>query len=188
MANQPRSRSSRQPSTPQNSQIMGVVLVVVAFVVGLLLLIAGGGTGAAVKTGGSGGTTDGSGTETAKTTTTAPPATTPAANLLVVVGNGSGKSGRAKKTADILVAKGYVNTSAVDGQATQISQVFFIPGAADDANAIAAALGFRPDQVKAMPAPIPLKNPDIGGARVVVLVGPDFDPALPLPTTTAPPA
>jgi len=177
MANQTRSRSNRQPATPQNSQIMGVVLVVAGFLVALLLLIGGGGTDD--KAAGDGGdtSTDGTSPDTEETTTTAAPVTTPPANLVITVGNGSGVSGRAKKTAELLVSKGYPNSTAVDGVPTQTTQFYFIPGATDDAKAVAATLGFGADRVLPLPAPVPLKNPDIGGARVVVLVGPDFDPA-----------
>lgn len=175
MANQTRSRSSRAAATPQNSATMGVILVVVAFVVGLLLLVKGGSDGA----GGGGDNPTGAQSGTKATTSTEPvPLTTPKASLAVVVGNGSGIQGRAKATADKLIAAGYTAAKGVDGVQTTASRVMYVLGAEDDAAAVAEALGLTAVTPETMPNPIPLKNAADGAtARVVVLVGPDFNPA-----------
>ena len=184
MATQERTRSGRQSATPQNSATMGVILVLVALVVGIFLLVKGGGdakgqkkeTPASAAQG-----TDGSG----PAKTTVPPSTTPVAALEIIVGNGSGVSGRAKKTAELLKTAGYSLVTYVDGKETATSQVYFVAGFDADARAIATSLNLPAERVVQMPPEVPLKDTLLGTAKVVVLVGPDFDPASPPPATSS---
>lgn len=180
-----RSRGSSRTATPENSATMGVILVVVALFVGVILLVKGGGDAKddTSKESGSGQTADG----TKKTTTTMPPSTIPPAQLEVIAANGSGVSGRAKRTAELLKGVGYTNVKYVDGTATQSSMVFYVADAQADAAGVAAALNLPADRVQPMPQTVPLKDSQLGTAKVLVLVGPDFDPANPpsQSTTTA---
>lgn len=182
MATSDRPRGGSRATTPENSATMGVILVMVALVVGLFLLVKGGGDAKdeTTKEPGS-GQTDGGGT--AKTTSTVPPSTIPPAQLEVIAANGSGVSGRAKRTAELLKGVGYANVKYVDGTATATSMVFYVPDAQADAAGVAASLGLPSDRVQPMPQAIPLKDSQLGTAKVLVLVGPDFDPANPPPVT-----
>ena len=188
MANQSSGRT-RQPTSPVNSAVTGVVLVVVAVVIGFYLLAKGGGvtkdnpdagrTPAAVATGKNPNST---------TTPTTPVVTTPIAQLKIVVGNGSGKTGRGNATRDVLIQRGYAAATAVNGKKTTKTTVYFAAGGANDARGVATALGLPADRVAAMPTEIPLDKPaQLAGAPVLVLVGPDFDPGAPVTTvpTTA---
>lgn len=182
MATSERPRAASRSATPQNSATMGVVLVAVALVVGLFLLLKGGtSTESATDEGPSG---SGSGADTEQTTTTAPPTTTPPAQLEVIVANGSGVGGRAKATSEVLKAVGYTAISAVDGTATETTTIYYIAGFETDAAGIAQAMGLGLDRMAAMPPQPPLKSGELGTAKALVLVGPDWDPANP-PAPTA---
>ena len=109
---------------------------------------------------------------------------TPTAELEVIVANGSGVSGRANATSEVLKALGYTTINAVDGTATPNTQIFFIAGFDADAAGIAAAMGLGADRVVQMPPEVPLKGAELSTAKVLVLVGPDWDPANPPPATT----
>lgn len=185
MANQP-SRGSRQTATPQNSAAMGVVLVVVAFVVGLLLLTTGGDDDAddAADTP-AGQVADENGDSGDTTETTAPtPSTTPPAQLQIIAANGSGVGGRAGATSTLLNGLGYPNVQAVDGTTTATTQVYYLEGFVEDANAVAANLGLPAERVVPMPATVPLDGAELGNATIIVLLGPDFDPANPPTAST----
>ena len=182
MANEAASRQGRNPATPQNSAAMGFILVIAGVVIALLLFVAGGNSNDSVANGsgatGAGAGAGGGGSASKSTTTTTAPApkiTDPAA-LALVVGNGSGKTGRGKKTAAKLIASGYVKATGVDGKPSAVTTIYFIDGAKDDAVAVARSMGLGEDHVAQMPAATPLKVP-VGAARVVVLVGLDVDPA-----------
>jgi hypothetical protein len=186
MANESRSRQGRQPAASQNSATLGVILVVFAVFIAILLFNAGGGNAS--------GDSDKTAAESANasnksstTTSAAPPSTTPPAAVKLLVGNGSRITGRAKTTADKLKALGYTNISAVDGKDTATTMVYFAAGHEADAQAVAAQMQLTPDRVQPVPAgDSPLKVP-VGDAAVVVLVGPDFDPATaPIGTTSTP--
>lgn len=176
MANETRTRQSRPAATPQNTAAMGFILVIGAVAVALMLFYAGGGSASGGNDGKTAADIVGAGSSTSTTPTTAAKlnVTAPAA-LEVLVGNGSGKTGRGKKTADKLAALGYANAKGVDGKSTAVTTVYFAEGARDDAVAIARAMGLPADRVAALPAESPLKVP-VGTARVVALVGLDFDP------------
>lgn len=175
MANQPRSRQARQPTTPQNSALMGLILVIATVVIALLLFNAGGGTEDDSGNASSNGSTPNNSKATTTTSTTPPPVTTPVAALEMIVGNGSGIGGRAKATAERFVQIGYVLTKGVDANTAATTVIYHVPDAKNDALAIAAIMGFGADRIAPMPATSPLKTA-VGSARVVVVVGPDFDP------------
>ena len=179
MANETATRQGRSPATPQNSAAMGFILVIAGVVIALLLFVAGGNSNDSGSNGsGATGAGAGGGASSSKSTTTttapAPKITDPAA-LALVVGNGSGKTGRGKKTAAKLIASGYVKATGVDGKSSAVTTIYFIDGAKDDAVAVAKSMGLGEDHVAQMPPETPLKVP-VGDARVVVLVGLDFDP------------
>lgn len=176
MANQPRSRQARQPSTPQNSALMGMILVVATVVIALLLFNAGGGGADDTTVAGSDKTGSSNGTKSTTTTsTTPPPVTTPIATLEMIIGNGSGIGGRAKATAERFIGLGYVLAKGVDANTAATTVIYHVPDAKNDALAVAAIMGFGADRIAAMPATSPLKTA-VGSAKVVVVVGPDFDP------------
>ena len=68
-----------------------------------------------------------------------------------------------------------MKATGVDGKPSAVTTIYFIDGAKDDAVAVARSMGLGEDHVAQMPAATPLKVP-VGAARVVVLVGLDFDP------------
>ena len=186
MANEPRQRQGRTPATPPNTAARGVILVVAAVFVAILLFNAGGGestdtgkdrTPAEQATGSD---------KTTTTTSTIPVVTTPPANLNVVVGNGSGVTGRAKKTSDKLAGLGYSKIKAVDGKSTTTTTVYFVPGMEDDALALVRLMGLPDERAQPMPGETPLQVP-VGEAQIVVLVGTDFDPdTAPVGVTSTP--
>lgn len=165
---------------------MGVILVLIALVVGIFLLVKGGGDDAASTN--PDRPAAGETPSEASTTTTAPPVTVPVAQLEVIVANGSGVAGRAKRTAELLKGAGYATVSFVDGNTTTVSQVFFIGEAQADAAGVAAALNLPADRVVPMPQAVPLNDSQMGTSKVLVLVGPDFDPASPPPPPAPAPA
>ena len=176
MASETRTRQGRPPTTPQNSAAMGFILVIAGVVVALLLFYSGGGnaapgnegrTAAEIAAGESGSTTTTSGVPVLNVT--------PPAALELTVGNGSGVAGRGKETAERLAGLGYALATAVDGKPTAVTTIYAVEGAQDDGVAIATAMGLPTDRVAAMPAESPLKV-EVGTARVVALVGTDFDP------------
>jgi hypothetical protein len=189
-------RRPRRPETPKNNPRLGALLVGAAAFVGLLLFIAGGGgTSAADGNGnGNGGpsATAQNGDEPASdSSTTAPPATTPPSDLEIIAANGAGVSGLAGETGDILAAAGYTNVLAVDGTSTPTTQVYFVEGSEVDAAFITDVLKLSVDRLVPMPDPPPLSNAELGTAKVLVLLGPDFKPdivrAANATTTTAAP-
>ncbi|MFN8052756.1 MAG: LytR C-terminal domain-containing protein [Acidimicrobiales bacterium] len=175
MANEPRTRQSRSATTPQNSAAMGVILVIAAVFLAILLFNAGGGTAKEVTDKTAAETAKGSGKGTTTTSST-PVVTTPPASLKVLVGNGSGVTGRAKSTADKLAALGYTDIKAVDGKSTATTVVYFATGLDNDGIALARQMNLSDDRAQPLPADSPLKVP-VGDAKLVVLVGTDFDPA-----------
>jgi hypothetical protein len=184
MANESRSRRGRAPATAQNSATLGVILVVFAVIIAILLFNAGGGN-AADDGGDKTAAESANGSRESTTTTEATVETIPPGNLTVVVGNGSGISGRAKATADKLTPLGYTNIQAVDGKSTATTMVYYAEGFEADAKALAATMGLPDDRTQPLPAESVLQEP-VEGAQLVVLVGPDFDPAtaqIGVPTT-----
>ena len=187
MATSDRPRAASRSATPQNSATMGVLLVVVALFVGLFLLVKGGSSTETATDDGKPGA--GSGTDTEETTTTAPPTTTPVGELDVIVVNASGAGGRAGATGQVLSAVGYAKAGAKEAaktatETTATTTIYFVDGFQTDAAGVAAAMGLGLDRRAPVPATITLKDGDVGAAKVIVMVGTDWDPAN--PPTTAP--
>lgn len=176
MANESRQRQGRAPATPPNTAAMGVILVVAAVFVAILLFNAGGGESADTGKDRTPAEQATGSDKTTTTTSTIPVVTTPPASLNVVVGNGSGVTGRAKKTADKLGGLGYTKIKAVDGKNTATTTVYFVAGLENDALALTRLMGLPDERAQPMPGETPLQVP-VGDAQIVVLVGTDFDPA-----------
>ena len=90
----------------------------------------------------------------------------------MIVLNGTATSGVAKRVSDPLATAGY--QTAPPGNATadvEATQVFFGPGFEAEAAAVATAIGAPAGAVQPLPATPP---GNIGGAQVVVVVGPDL--------------
>jgi hypothetical protein len=109
------------------------------------------------------------------TASTAPEGGDPAA-VPVYVGNGSGISGAAATVTETLKGLGYTAAIEPPGNATStdISQVFFKPGADADAQAVATALGLPADRVVALADPAIFDPAAPETATVLVQVGTDF--------------
>lgn len=106
---------------------------------------------------------------------TEPVAVRPPAEVTVLVANGSGVRGAAAGLADTIAAAGYVVAEPANAPAAvAASSVHYLPGYEREAQALASLLNPAP-QVSAMPEPQPV--PDLRGAQVLVLQGPDLAPA-----------
>ena len=173
----------RRPAEPTANVARGAILIVAAVVVGLLLLRNGLDTSETVRAsdsdddaseestgdGGDGG--EGEGEEAGETTTTTA-AARPPAEVPVIVLNGTSTSGVAKKISDPLAAAGYQTAPPGNAAANvEATQVLFGPGFDAEAAAVAAAIEAPPESVQPLPATPP---GEIGGAQVVVVVGPDL--------------
>lgn len=113
------------------------------------------------------------------TTTVAPEVTTTTVPLKepkdvkVLVANGTTVKGLGGRITDRLRTAGGYNTLApTNAPAAQASTVFYVSGFQREAAALAESLGLPPTAVKPMPTPPPL--PDLRGANVLVVVGPDL--------------
>ena len=107
-------------------------------------------------------------TESASTTT-APP--TPEVTRVLAV-NGTKRSGIARRTADTLIAAGYLNTTPTDSIDTvEVSTVYYREGFQADAEGVATALGLDPTGVVPLDQPISAVDDQ---ADVVVAIGNDF--------------
>lgn len=181
----------RRPAEPTANPTRGAILVVVAVVAGLFLLRNGLDTSETVRASnddeqatasdGDGGAGD---DESEGTTTTTAAARTPA-EVPVVVLNGTTVNGAAGKYSEALAAAGYQLGN--DGNAepdVSATQVFFAPGFDAEAAAVASAIAAPEGSV----APLPATPPgEIGGAQVVVVIGPDLaskEPPAPASGTT----
>lgn len=165
----------RRPAEPTANATRGAILVVVAVVVGLFLLRNGLDTSETVRAtsdddeqaADDGGDDGGAGEATTTTVAARPPAEVP-----VVVLNGTNTSGVAAKYADALAAAGYqVGESGNAEPDVQATQVFYLAGYEREAAAVAAAVGAPAGAVQPLPATPP---GEIGGAQVVVVIGPDL--------------
>ena len=161
----------------------GALLLVVAVVLGVLLLNAADDTPQRAAS----GQGNGNGDDQETTTTTAPVTTTTAAprkpaEVKVLSANGTRVAGAAGRVRDTLRAQGYNVLAPLEArnQATA-SAVYFSPNFEREARAVAQALRLEPNSVQPLPNPPPV--PDIRGADVVVVVGPDLA-RRPAPTTT----
>jgi hypothetical protein len=170
----------RRPAEPTANVTRGAILVIAAVVVGLFLLRNGLDTSETVRASdsddsgedasGDGGS-DANGEASDETTTTTV-ATRPPAEVPVIVLNGTATSGVAKRISDPLAAAGY--QTEPPGNATadvEATQVLFAPGFEAEAAVIATAIGAPAGAVQPLPATPP---GNVGGAQVVVVVGPDL--------------
>lgn len=103
------------------------------------------------------------------TTTTAPP--NPLATRVLSV-NGTKRSGIARRTADRLIAAGYLNTTPTDSiDVVEVSTVYYREGFRAAAEGVATALGLDPAGVVPLGQPISAVDDQ---ADVVVAIGNDF--------------
>lgn len=111
--------------------------------------------------------------EPEETTTTAAADPAPAPEeTSVLVANAGGPAGAAGATTEELQTEGYQMGTAVDAtEAVESTQVQYAEGAEAAAAGVAAALGVGEDAVVALSDSPPV--PDLGGAEVLVLLGPD---------------
>lgn len=86
--------------------------------------------------------------------------------------NGTKRSGIARRTADTLIAAGYLNTTPTDSIDTvEVSTVYYREGFQADAEGVATALGLDPTGVVPLDQPISAVDDQ---ADVVVAIGNDF--------------
>jgi hypothetical protein len=108
------------------------------------------------------------------TTTTVPVAHTPATVNVLVLNGVDPKKAIAKPAATQVAAAGFATLPPRDATKTlTASVVYFLPGYQPDAAAVARLLSIPPAAVVALPTPPPPEVGDIGGAQVVVIIGPD---------------
>lgn len=166
--------------TGEQQTFLGAALIGLAVILGLVLLVKGftdeGGPVAADDPTVTESTVpsvdrDAAPTVPEETTTTTLAARDPA-SVSVLVANGSGVSGVAGQTADALEGAGYTIVDTANASPVSATQVLYVGEAEPDAAAIAAVLGLGPEAVAPMPDPPPV--PDLAGADVVVIVGPDL--------------
>jgi LytR cell envelope-related transcriptional attenuator len=126
------------------------------------------------------------GLSTKTTATTRPPATTttattaaaavhePASVNVLVLNGVDPKKVIAKPVATAVGASGFATLQPRDAtRVVTASAVYFLPGYQADAAKVAAVLSLPPGAVVALPTPVPPEIGDLGGAHVVVVVGPD---------------
>ena len=155
----------------RRATVAGAVLVGVAVLIGLLLLAKGFSDDNGFLSAGSKATTTTTthhASGTGATTTTAPidPAT-----VHVFVANGSGASGAAGKTSEVLAGKGYPTPGTGNAPTTTKTMVYYIAGHVAQAQLVARSLDLPLTTVAPMPNPPPVSG--IGGATVLVVIGTD---------------
>lgn len=160
--------SGSAPPEPARDNVVGAVLIGVAILIGLVLLVRGyGQEGALVVLDDATETTT---TTVASPVTTAAPAVRPPAEVPVLVANASGKAGAAGALAQTLATAGYATVETTNGSPVTTTLVYYVPGAEGEAKAVALAVGTDPSAVRAMPPTPPV---ELGGASVLVMLGPD---------------
>lgn len=103
----------------------------------------------------------------ATTTTVAP------SQVAVLVANGTSVGKGASHLSTALGSAGYHMLTPTDTtQAQSASAVYFVPGYADAAAAIANLLQLSPSTVQGLPSGLPV--PSVAGADIVVVEGPDL--------------
>jgi hypothetical protein len=179
------------------SNIRMIVIAVAAVALGALVLAKGLPGSKTTKTttspGGSTASTKASKPGTVTTTTTlagsttaAPPTTT--INLAaskIIVANGAEIDGIAGKVSTKLQERGYTTLKPTNTAKAAASVVYYLPGSEEIGKKVGADLAIA--KVEAMPA---AKPAEIGDAKVLVVIGPEFSEAsipakvAPKPTTT----
>lgn len=168
----------------------GVALLAVAVAIGIVLLNAADDEPSRQVTAGGDSATPTSAPETT-TTLPATTSTTLAArvpkDVKVLSANGTDVKGAARRATDALRAAGFNVLAPVDADTSvTASAVYFGSGFEREAQAVASSLGLGAAVVKAMPTPPPV--PDIRGANVVVVVGPETAARLTTSTPSTPAA
>ena len=164
-------------------RVVGVVIIAVAVLIGAVLVFRGlsdtpgelGGPsadGVVVTTTTTEGRDAPPPTDAAQSTTL--PAAPDPATVTVLVVNGSETAGLAASTSETLGGLGYTMAAPGNVDPVSTSSVYFAEGSEPAAVAVAAALGLPASSVKPLPTPSPVA--DLGGAVVVVVLGPDFGP------------
>lgn len=170
---------SRRPSSaPAGVGARGGVLLALAVVLGIVLLQAfdtgGGPSSVPVAAGDDTLPDDTTTTLEPVVTTTSTVAPRPPADVKVLTVNGSGKQGVGGLVKDALQGRGYNALSAVTAtSAVAITTVQYEPGYESDARAIAALLDPPATKIEPVSSP-PVKESDIRGANVIVLLGADI--------------
>jgi hypothetical protein len=146
------------------------VLVTVAVLIALLLLAKGfsddGGLSSKSAAHATTTTLSASNNHGTTTTTAVDPAT-----VHVFVANGSGVSGAAGRTSQLLASKQYPTPATGNAPATTITTVYYQPGHANEAHLVAQSLDLPAASVAPMPNPPPVSN--LQGATVLVVIGSD---------------
>jgi hypothetical protein len=155
-----------------------IALIAVAVLLGLFLLHrsgpSGGGAGPALASATSTTqvTTPSTAPGTSSSTSTSVATKSPQ-NVKVLVVNGSNINGLAGRLRTRLTSQAYAIVGTGNAtQAATTSKVFYQPGFASEAAALAQFLKLAPSAAQPMPNPLPVK--DLAGANVVVDAGPDL--------------
>ena len=174
--------AGRPPSGGESDQqtLLGGALIGLAVLIGLVLLVKGfsddDGSVAAVDPDATSTSItvdrDAAPTVDPSETTTTTSARRDPASVNVLVANGSGVSGVAGQTAEALGSLGYTIVDTANASPVSATQVLYAGEAEADALGVAEALGL--DAAAVAPVPDPPPVPDLAGADVVVIVGPDL--------------
>ncbi|UDY34574.1 LytR C-terminal domain-containing protein [Dermatobacter hominis] len=171
----PRNPRSSAPPPGPNPVNRGLILIAVGVVLAVILLIKAGGAG---FDGDSSDLEIGAGDD--KVTTTTEATTTTVAEqapqtVQVVAANGSGTSGLAAKTGQLLAQSGYTQVVATDSlQPVTASQVLYANGYEANAKSIAAALGLPETAVQPLAPGTQLAKNQPPTSGVIVMIGPDL--------------
>jgi hypothetical protein len=156
-------------SDERRATAAGAVLVTVAVLIGLLLLAKGfsddHGLASAAKA-----TTTTTRPTSSSANTTSTTAVDPAA-VHVLVANGSGVSGAASKTSQVLAGKQYPTPATGNASPTTTTAVYYLPGHQAEAKLVAQSLDLPAAVVQPMPNPKPVS--DMQGSTVLVVIGSD---------------
>ena len=153
----------------------GAFLLAAAVILGVVLLNAADDTPGRISAGrgdGDGGSGEITTTTAQATTTTTAPPRKPA-DVKVLSANGTRIAGAAARVRDTLRTQGYNVLAPLEARnPANASVVYFTPTFDREGQAVAQALRLGPNSVQALPNPPPV--PDLRGADVVVVVGPDL--------------
>jgi hypothetical protein len=175
----PRNPRSSAPPPGPNPVNRGLILVVVGIVLAVILLVKAGGAG---FDGDESDVEIGAGEDKVTTTTEAPTTTIAEqapSTVQVVAANGSGTSGLAAKTAQLLAQSGYTQVEATDAlNPVTASAVLYANGYEGNARSIAALLGLPETAVQVLAPGTQLAKQQPPTTGVIVAIGPDLVPKL----------
>ena len=162
----------------------GIVLLGVALAIGVYLLsranvgtVVRASSGVTTTT----GATRSAGTSPAARATTTVPLRSPSA-VKVIVANGTDVRGAASRVGQELITAHYNVLSPTDASSpAKQSAVYFAAGYGPEAGAVAQALQLPSAAAQPLPNPPPVKA--LGGANVVVIVGPELAGRVTTPTS-----